>query len=203
MAIQLRKNLAVITPDQAPGFSEWLQQHDGHVFRLRVIRGDAFFQGLGPEADARREPINITSRAPGALKLISNFAATPFTLDGLDYGSIESFWQGLKFPDESKRRELAPLSGAKAKDAGHHAPQADTILYAGETVRVGTWEHWRLMELATVAKFEQNPRACAALLATGERPLVHEVRPDSRTIPGVVLASIWMRLRAELQRRSS
>ena len=38
------------------------------------------------------------------------------------------------------------------------------------------------------------------LLGTGIRPLVHLVRPDSRTIPGVVMADIWMKLRAELRR---
>ena len=141
------------------------------------------FQALGPEDEACRLPINITSKAPGNLKLISNFAATPFELDGLRYGSIEAFWQGLKFPDEARRRELAPLHGAKAKDAGFSAPQADTIIYAGQTVRVGTWEHWQLMERATVAKFAQNVTARDVLLSTGERPLMHQMKNDSRTIP--------------------
>jgi len=36
------------------------------------------------------------------------------------------------------------------------------------------------------------------LLATGERPLVHHVPRDSRTIPGVIMAEIWMALRSEL-----
>jgi hypothetical protein len=49
--------------------------------------------------------MNIISRAPDALKLISNFADTPFVLDDLDYGSIEAFWQGLKFPGEAQRRD--------------------------------------------------------------------------------------------------
>ena len=38
----------------------------------------------------------------------------------------------------------------------------------------------------------------AALLGTGDRPLRHRMRKDSRTIPGVIMAEIWMRLRAEL-----
>jgi predicted NAD-dependent protein-ADP-ribosyltransferase YbiA (DUF1768 family) len=200
MNIVFRKNLAVITPQDLPELAEWLTQHEGQVFRLRAIRGAAFFQALGLEDEACRTPINITSKSPGDLKLISNFAPTPFELDGLGYGSIEAFWQGLKFPDEEKRRELAPLHGANAKDAGFHAPPSDTIVYAGQTVRVGTFEHWQLMKRATYAKFEQNDNARETLLSTGDRPLTHRMKTDSRTIPGAILADIWMGCRATLRR---
>ena len=40
------------------------------------------------------------------------------------------------------------------------------------------------------------------LHCTGERPLSHRTRPDSRTIPGVILAEIWMRLRSRLRDRA-
>ncbi len=43
-----------------------------------------------------------------------------------------------------------------------------------------------------VAKFQQNNDAREALLATGERPLVHQMKNDSRTIPDVILAEISM-----------
>ena len=56
------------------------------------------------------------------------------------------------------------------------------------------------MERACRAKFEQNAEARAALLATGERPLTHIVRRDSKSIPGVVMADIWMRIREGLRR---
>jgi len=35
--------------------------------------------------------------------------------------------------------------------------------------------------------------------ATGNRPLVHRMRRDSRTIPGALMADIWMRIRQKLQ----
>ena len=41
-----------------------------------------------------------------------------------------------------------------------------------------------------MAKFEQSEAAQTALLSTGMRPLVHQMRRDSRTIPGVVMADI-------------
>jgi hypothetical protein len=55
------------------------------------------------------------------------------------------------------------------------------------------------MEQACRAKFSQNEEARTALLATGRRPLVHRMRRDSRTIPGVIMADIWMRIRDRLR----
>jgi predicted NAD-dependent protein-ADP-ribosyltransferase YbiA (DUF1768 family) len=55
------------------------------------------------------------------------------------------------------------------------------------------------MRRACLAKFTQNADAATALRATGERPLIHVVRRDSRTIPGVVMAAIWMDLRGGLR----
>ena len=76
----------------------------------------------------------------------------------------------------------------------------NAVLTAGREIVPGTWDHWRLMEAACRAKFEQCSEARAALLATGNRPLTHVVRRDSRTIPGVVMAEIWMRIRRRLRR---
>jgi hypothetical protein len=65
---------------------------------------------------------------------------------------------------------------------------------------------WRMqardMAAACRAKFEQNEAARRALLATGTRPLEHRVKPDSRTIPGAIMAQIWMRIRDDLQQRA-
>jgi predicted NAD-dependent protein-ADP-ribosyltransferase YbiA (DUF1768 family) len=55
------------------------------------------------------------------------------------------------------------------------------------------------MERACRAKFEQNADARAALLSTGDRPLTHVVRRDSKTIPSVIMAQIWMRIRHDLR----
>jgi predicted NAD-dependent protein-ADP-ribosyltransferase YbiA (DUF1768 family) len=145
-----------------------------------------------------REPINITSRSPAPLDLLSNFAATPFDLDGERYASVESFWQGLKFATRRERREIADLSGSAARKAGEKVGYGVTVAYADEEIVVGTWAHWQLMQRATEAKFTQNDGARAALLGTAPRPLTHRTRRDSRAIPGVIMADIWMRLRAKL-----
>ncbi len=201
MIVRLRKGLLVVTSEaEAAGeLASWLETHAGQVFRLRAIEGgSATLTALGPEPEACRIPLNITSKAAAPLNLISNFSRSPFTLDGNDYASVEGFWQGLKFPEEADRRRLATLFGAEPKDTGFRAPQADTFIYEGETVRVGTWDHWQLMERACAAKFEQNAAARRALLSTGTRPLEHRMRHDSHTIPGVIMAEIWMRQRDRL-----
>lgn len=173
---------------------------DGHVFRLHCTsaRGLAF-SGLGPEVEARREPLNITQSVAPRFAAISNLAHTPFDLDGERYSSVEGFWQGLKFTDPERRRKVAGLSGTEAKAAGYPARHPSTIVHGGQSIVAGTPEHWALMRKACDAKFTQHAPAREALLATGERWLTHKVRNDSRTIPGVVMADIWMALRRRLR----
>jgi predicted NAD-dependent protein-ADP-ribosyltransferase YbiA (DUF1768 family) len=135
--------------------------------------------------------------------MIGNFATAPFDLDGQRYLSVESFWQGLKFGSDSERRRLAQLEGPRARAEGDKQGYGSTVTYSGQEIAVGTWAHWQLMEKACRAKFAQNPEAAAALLATGNRPLTHVVRHDSKAIPGVIMAAIWMRIRKELRRRTA
>lgn len=206
MIVRLKPNLIVVTAesaDEREAVSTWAQAMDGHVFALKLQDAQTFrLTALGPRAEACREPINVTSRSsdPG-IQLISNFAHTPFELDGQLYGSIEAFWQGLKFPEEERRREIAPLHGDAARRAGFDAVESDTLDYRGRTIRVGTADHWRLMSFACWAKFNQHEAARQALLGTGERPLAHKTRRDSRNIPGVVMADIWMKVRRGLLNR--
>jgi predicted NAD-dependent protein-ADP-ribosyltransferase YbiA (DUF1768 family) len=201
--VRLRNGLLVVTAEggETPELLEWLGAHAGQVFRVKEIHGgSALFQSLGAEETACRVPINIGSRAPAPLDLISNFAATPLHLDGMNYGSVEGFWQSLKFPEEKDRRRIAALHGGEAKRAGDAAPASPTLVYQGEEIAVGTFSHWRLMERACRAKFNQNAAAREALLSTGERPLEHRLRRDSRNIPGVIMARIWMQIREDLRR---
>src|SRR5262249_58541259 len=175
----------------------WRSAHIDHVFCAPPSQGQSVeLHGLGERAEACREPINVVSNSPDPIaQMISNFATAPFDLDGQQYRSVESFWQGLKFPADADRRRLAQLDGPQARAEGEQQGYGATVSYAGQEIPVGTWSHWQLMERACRAKFEQNAEARAALLATGERPLTHVVRRDSRTIPGVVMAGIWMRIR--------
>lgn len=203
MKVKLKDNLIVIiaeTTEEKMAMANWGSDKNDHAFALRNQKNQTFLlTDLGSRLEVCQTPINITSRAPDpAIQLISNFAHTPFVLDDRRYASVEGFWQGLKFPEAFRRREVAHLHGGAARRAGQAAPVADTLTYGGNLIRIGTYDHWRLMAAACWAKFSQHPEAQQALIKTGTRPLEHRVRRDSRTIPGVIMAQIWMRIRRTL-----
>ena len=181
----------------------WATGREGQRVTI-AVRGDGSV-GLtdansSPACD--NAPINITfDTTPMPLQLVSNLAETPFVLDRRSYASIEGFWQGLKFVDAADRRRLADLSGHTAKAAGPPSRPGDRIVYEGREVCVGTLDHWALMQRACEAKFARHEAARAALLSTGTRPLEHKAAVDSRTIPGIIMADIWMRIRMRIRAR--
>ncbi len=203
MRIELKPEGIVLVPESDADRSElalWKSAHGDFVFAAIENSGPGvLLQALGPRAEACREPINVTSDSPDPqVRLIANFAATPFILDGAWYASVEAFWQSLRFPP-AERARIAKMDGRTAKRESDKRPYGTHVEYQGRAIAVGTFDHWELMRRACLAKFTQNADAGTALLATGERPLIHVVRRDSRTIPGVIMASIWMDLREDLR----
>jgi predicted NAD-dependent protein-ADP-ribosyltransferase YbiA (DUF1768 family) len=204
MRVLFKEHLIVLIPEageEAHELERWRTGHGDHVLCVRVTDSPSLeLHDLGERTEACREPINVVSDSPNPVaRLISNFATTPFELDGQRYESVESFWQSLKFISDEDRRRLAQLNGPDARAEGDRQGYGSTICYRGEEIAVGTAAHWQLMENACRAKFDQNAEARGALLATGERPLVHVVRRDSKAIPGVIMAQIWMRIRKRLR----
>jgi predicted NAD-dependent protein-ADP-ribosyltransferase YbiA (DUF1768 family) len=202
MRVLLKPEILVVLPDTAEetdAFQTWASAHQDHVFHLTAdANGSAVLRDLGLRADACREPINIVFEINDTrFQPISNLALAPFELDGRRYASVEGFWQGLKSDSATERARIAALWGVEAKNAGPRV-WPPTFAYEGQTFPSGAYPHWKLMRRACEAKFSQNTEARAALLATGERPLTHKVRRDSRTIPGVLMADIWLRIRAKL-----
>jgi predicted NAD-dependent protein-ADP-ribosyltransferase YbiA (DUF1768 family) len=203
MKAVLKDALLIVVPETDGERAEveaWKDRCVGHVFFPSARGRDLVLHDRGPQEQACNEPLQVSSKSPsGEGRLIGNFAATPFELDGETYQSVESFWQGLKFETAAERRAVAALAGPAARGAGERQGYGATITYEGRLIPVGTWEHWQLMERACWAKFTQNDDARSALLSTGSRPLVHRMRRDSRTIPGALMADIWMRIRQKLQ----
>ena len=187
--------------DAERDLSQTLTASAGGLYRIAQAGGRGLvFEAVPDPGMATLEPLNITQGVGAPFAAISNLATTPFILDDEIYASVEGFWQSLKFTELKDRRRVAALSGSAAKKAGNTAPpQSVTFDYHGETIVRGTWAHWALMGRACEAKFYQDVASRRALLATGERLLTHRVANDSRTIPGVIMAEIWMRVRAGLQ----
>lgn len=148
------------------------------------------------------EVLNVAWGSPDwRARLLSNFAPTPFQLWGERFGSVEGFWQGLKYPEGSaEQTRVFGLFAYEAKKAGRKAPAkpGDVFTWRGRAYRVGSPEHWDLMRQALRAKFEQNAEARRALLATAGLRLTHVLPRDSKTIPGAVFAAMLEEIRAEI-----
>jgi hypothetical protein len=210
MKVVLKNAIVVLIPetlDEANDLAQWKTAHPDHVLVACANRANHTdtleLYDLGARPQVCREPINVSSNSSEPFaRTISNLAESPFVLDGRLYRSVESFWQGLKFPLDVDRLRLADYQGCRALSEGRREGYKNkTIVYGDAEIVVGTWDHWELMARACRAKFEQNAEARASLLATGDRPLVHMVRRDSRTIPGVIMAQIWMRIRRRMKRQ--
>jgi predicted NAD-dependent protein-ADP-ribosyltransferase YbiA (DUF1768 family) len=146
-------------------------------------------------------PLNVSSGTQEAIgKLMSNFAHTPFTLDGRKYASVEGFYVSLKFLEPEERAAVAQLHGREARAAGRSSTLVHTS-YEGDEFELGSEAHHALVKRAIRAKLAQHPEIAEAFVATHPRPLVHRTgRPEPRNtkLPGVVFCRILSELREEL-----
>lgn len=204
MRVVLKTGLLALVPetdDEKRELFEWQAAMADHV--LHVPGGGSkggSLHDLGTKDQACREPINVVFDHAGRWQPISNLAETPFVLWGRTYASVEGFWQGLKFDDEADRLRVAKFWGKDAKTAARGRSEPASFTFNDRIVIAGTAAHRRLMLEACRAKFDQNRLARECLLATGGRPLMHRTRRDSATIPGALMADIWMRVRAGLRK---
>ena len=136
----------------------------------------------------RRELISTSVNVvfDGEHPVLSNLSATPFVLDGRQYGSVEAFIQSLKYPLGPKRDSVELLSGLFAQRAGENPnKEICKCLRVGDRVFLHTSreiklefqspQHLSAIETAIRAKFEQNADAMSSLNATKQRPLIHNL----------------------------
>jgi predicted NAD-dependent protein-ADP-ribosyltransferase YbiA (DUF1768 family) len=157
------------------------------------------------------------------LGCFSNFAATPFELDGKRYASLEGFWQSLYYPegDDDARAKLrewkharadvekmtaftAKRAGDEAKKVFERAGAVPWMSYRGRKFEPrGSEEdrkfHLELIERATRAKVDQNPAVRDLLLGTGDLELRPDHNPSKDATPAHHYFEILMRIRADLR----
>ncbi len=184
-----------------------------------------------PVSDANKPAWEILPQAakPGEvilskrneLGILSNFAATPFTLYGKRYASVEGFWQMMLYPEGSNdprskfpgviwmhtREEVAQMTAFDAKNAGALGEEnmkkmgIDWVTFDGKRMKYWSMtkgQHYRLIVAAMRAKLEHNPKVKETLLSTGNLILLPDHYQEQNPPAEWLYFQIWMNMRAEL-----
>ena len=157
------------------------------------------------------------------LGILSNFAPTPFELDGKRYASVEGFWQMMKYPEPQDkmdprnradltwpytREEVTMLSGFEAKDAGEATKKNYEILgikwisYRGKRMEYkgqDQQEHYELILQAIRAKINQNEKPRNILKTTGDLMLRPDHIQEADAPPAYRYYDILMKIRSEFK----
>lgn len=147
------------------------------------------------------QPLNVWSRSQEEIgRQLSNFAHTPFVLDGIAYASIEGFYASILIASNVPRKEKTRLLwGLRAKREIPKAKPA-VINYHGQLIGLGSPEHHALVKRAIAAKLVAHPKIARAFVMTRPRPIQHETghpdRPNAE-FPKEVLCRILEELREE------
>lgn len=146
------------------------------------------------------KPLNVASRSDEEIgRLMSNFAPTPFTLDGVEFASVEGFYVYLKFLEPEKREKARTMWGVRAKNFGKASTLTRSV-YLGCEFDLGSEKHHELVKRAIRAKLEAHPEIARAFVGTGPRPIVHDTghaEPSGTRFPAAVFLRILTELREE------
>ena len=171
---------------------------------------------ISPHTAIKNKEVVLSKR--NELGILSNFAPTPFVLDGKKYASLEGFWQALKFPDEKlkgdirkeetyshTRSEVEQLSAFTAKKAGSAASKImkklgiNWVSYQGEIMEYKTpkkAKHYKLIIRAMKAKYEQNPKVQTILKSTCNLKLLADHQVKVSDPPAWKYYKIWEQIRS-------
>lgn len=92
---------------------------------------------------------------------------------------MEGFIQSLKFPDPAEQVELCALIGLTAKQRGSHGDvrwrAAQTLWWQGVSYARQSLAYQQLIDRAYEAMLVQAPTFAWALIASGNRELIHTI----------------------------
>jgi ribA/ribD-fused uncharacterized protein len=131
--------------------------------------------------------------------LFSNTSPHGFRLEGVRWHNVQHYLLAQRF------------AGTPVADAIRSAAtfeEARQLFHSSDPPRLGNWRQTErdLMEKAALAKFQSHPRLRAALLATGNRPLIQEppfFRSGSALISDNRLGCALMQVRGTLRRSAA
>ena len=247
---QLKTVLSTSIENDRQAMLEVQKFYDEFVFVYRKNNEEKFTYGIPPSISQKRSdslnypaiwfaPINDPNKPDweilpqeakagevilskrNELGILSNFAATPFEMDGKRYASVEGFWQMMLYPEEPDdprakdklvtwkytREQVAQMTAFEAKAAGTLAEEnmktlgIDWCTFEGKRFlyRSATpGEHYKLILAAMRAKADQNPKVKRILLATGDLILKPDHHGEENPPPEWLYNDIWMQIRKEL-----
>lgn len=150
--------------------------------------------------------MDIGSKAKWPARQLSNFALSPFVIDGVKCASMEGFIQALKRKDQGVQEYGCTLVGIGAKRWGSgikwwNRPPEKQLWWRGQGFPTHGRTHLELIELALRAKFTQHDGSKRALLATGDSKLTHSIGRNSNTsLKASDFCGLLMQIRSELQK---
>lgn len=126
--------------------------------------------------------IDISSTSMYPAGVLSNFTPYTFTFRGIEFTSMESLLQGLKFKGVETQNAVFQKVGVKAKMRGKKRKWYldQTLYWQGTPIKRDSEEYRALVEEAFDA-LSQNTDFQKALLATGDKTLYHTMGKSDPT----------------------
>lgn len=175
-----------------------------------------------PQAASKDKNEVILSKR-NELGIMSNFAATPFTMLGTRYASLEGLWQSMKLPEDDpqdprwakqsqwpiKRSDVENQTAFEALKSGKDAQKImkdhgiNWVSFRGLKMDYkgnDAMAFYDVIEAATRAKIDQNPEVKRILLSTGNLKLRPDHHEDSDATVAYRYYDIYIKLRTELQK---
>ncbi len=175
---------------------------------------------ISPDSAIKGLEVVLSKR--NELGILSNFAHTPFVLDGKKFESIEGLWQSMKYPDpflkddirqneawEYSRKQVELMIGFEAKKAGDIGTKImrkydlNWVSYLGEKMVYRTdkkLRHYDIILAAMKAKLDQNLSVKKVLIQTCGLKLLADHHVKLTDPPAWRYYQIWQELRASLCR---
>ena len=146
---------------------------------------------------------DIGSKCDYPLNKLSNFACSPFEIDGVTCMSMEGFLQSLKFKDPEMQKEICKMVGYGAKKRGYGKNwwTTQTLYWQGVEYKRDSKEYQELLDRAYDA-LATNESFVKALLLTGESNLTHsigKVKQNETILTRQEFCSRLMKIRSRLQ----
>lgn len=150
--------------------------------------------------------VDISSEGSYPGDVLSNFTPYIFTFRGIEFTSMESLLQGLKFEGVETQNRVFQRVGVKAKLRGKKRKwYLNQILYwQGVPMKRDSAEYRAIVEEAFEA-LSQNKDFQKALLATGEKTLYHTMGksdPTRTILTEVEFCEVLTKIRNKLQKKN-